>query len=96
MHKYKVDIFLEQYRVYLSINLCIICEVFCTHSMHISRMELSGFLQEGQAGVRVHHVLHKRHEVLGRQGAALSPRQDVDEPGRVVVALGRHPGTLRI
>lgn len=60
--------------------------------MYVSRVELRGFLQEGQARVGVHHVLHYGHEVLGRQGAALPSGQDVHEARRLVVALGRHSG----
>ena len=60
-------------------------------------MELCGILEEIEARVRVHHVLHQRHQVGGRQrvlalgrreeGAATAA-QHVHEPrGGVVAAV---------
>ena len=35
------------------------------HSVHVAGVELSGLLQEQEAGVGVHHVLNERNEILG-------------------------------
>lgn len=63
-----------------------------TYSMHVSRVELGGFLQEGETRVRVNHILDKRHEVFRRQSITFPSREDVHEPGCLVVARGCHSG----
>ena len=59
--------------------------------MHVSAVELDGFFEEVEAGVRLDHILHQWHQVLGHQVGPLAGRQDAHKPGRLVVRGGQKP-----
>lgn len=58
----------------------------------VARVELGRLLQEGEAGVGLHHVLDEGDEVFRAQAVAPASGQDVDEPGGGVVTCARHSG----
>lgn len=64
----------------------------CDDCVHVSGMELGGFFEEGQARMRVDHILHHWHQILGHniRTKTLTTRQYVDKSWGSLMAIDIH------
>lgn len=63
-----------------------LCLMVISYCVHISGVELSGFLEEGEPWVRVHNVLDHAQEVFGQEVVPHAAAQHAHKSGRRVMA----------